>query len=352
MFSKPLLRFFFGGAMIVALGMLPSASAQPAKEPTVKLEVGSWKYDYAIRAWGTRSEGEWGVLTHAGKQLDPLTLPALEVNDYVHTPWGTFYWGGHAKYPFGAHGWFPTPAKAKKAGHRIVPPDTPATECVLAEADDGTTVRIAVGTRVHLMLPESRLWERAWKQGDLGSDSLRAVGQPLDRRSPLPLGWGPGAWVHYAFQAEKPGTATLAFESQPAPNSIKKVRITIVVAPAEAPPMPGNTADVSLPSTMPNARVTMTPGGTLKVHVTLAGGTGYKLHWDNPPAGTATLMGDPKVEGPTSAKLGAPSIYHYEFRIGATPPAEFRLVCRLLRPGQATGPEYGVVVTVPDGVRK
>ncbi|HZZ80174.1 MAG TPA: protease inhibitor I42 family protein [Gemmataceae bacterium] len=354
MFRKPTLSAIASGALIIILGIRPLVNAQPAGSPaatpSAKLAVGAWQYEFAIKAWGTRSEGEWGTLTHDGIVVDAKSFPTLDVNDYVHTPWGTLYWGGISKFPWGAHGWFPTPITGK-AGKRVTPSNAPAKECVLAEADDGSTVQVTKGTRIFVRLPQSRALERNWKLADLSGDVLSATPQPLSRRSPLPRGWGPDAWVQYSFLAERLGKAALVFEHQAGPAgsapAAKKTRITIDVVEVISPPLPpakGN--DVSLSSSAPHGKVTVPPGGTVKVHVSLAGGTGYKLHLVPPKDNIAALVGTPTIEGPTSKLFGAPSIHHFEFRIGSSPPSEFRIVFHLRRPGQSTGPEYDVAVNV------
>jgi hypothetical protein len=83
-----------------------SASAQSSGpvEPTVGASVGPWKHEFKLRAWGTRSEGEWGIPSFNGKEMTPETLPGVGVNDYVHTPWGTLYWHGVSKFNWGQHG--------------------------------------------------------------------------------------------------------------------------------------------------------------------------------------------------------------------------------------------------------
>lgn len=128
---------------------------------------------------------------------------------------------------------------------------------------------------------------------------------------------------------------------------IRRSNFLLRCSPVDEPREPQRiVGDVALSGTAQHAQATVRPGGTLKVRITVAGGTGYKLHLAPMPANTAALVGAPVVEGPTSKKLGAPSIHQYEFRIAAAPPPGFRIVFRLLRPGQTTGPEYDVVVTV------
>ena len=53
-----------------------SASGEPAL-PTVSAAVAPWRYDFALRAWGTRSEGEWGTRTFDGKELNTAALHSI-----------------------------------------------------------------------------------------------------------------------------------------------------------------------------------------------------------------------------------------------------------------------------------
>ena len=109
---------------------------------------------------------------------------------------------------------------------------------------------------------------------------------------------------------------------------------------------PAKVAEVSLSSSAKQGEASLPPGGTLKVNVTLAGGTGYKLQLVTPDKNAAVLVGSPTITGPTSKLLGAPSVHHYEFRVADAAPRSFHIVFQLRRPGQTTGPDYEVTVQV------
>lgn len=109
---------------------------------------------------------------------------------------------------------------------------------------------------------------------------------------------------------------------------------------------PGKVAEVSLSSSASHGEASLPPGGTLKVNVTVAGGTGMKLYLVTPDKDAAILSAGPTITGPTSTKLGAPSVHHYEFRVADAAPRSFRIVFQLRRPGQSKGLEYDVTVQV------
>lgn len=200
--------------------------------PATTIAVGPWKYAFELRAWGTRSEGDWGALSYDGKELSPVTLPNLEINDYVHTAWGTLHWHGISKHAWGPHGWYPVPFKGK-LGQRRVPSNAAANECLLAEADDGTTVRVPVKTRVLVRLNQAKVFDHTWELKDEPKEVLFATSRPVSRRNPLPSGWSPGATVLYAFLAERPGTVTLEFIPRPSsPDATTRpqaIRMTVIV---------------------------------------------------------------------------------------------------------------------------
>jgi opacity protein-like surface antigen len=88
--------------------LLCAAAAVNADVAVYPTEVGSfkaagWEYRYSILDRKTRSQGCWGHLTFAGREV---TAP---VNSVVSTPVGTFLFLGHLDYQgWGEHGWFNT----------------------------------------------------------------------------------------------------------------------------------------------------------------------------------------------------------------------------------------------------
>lgn len=217
------------GAALVAILIEAGAIAQSDRSvaPVASVSVGPWSYEFTLKAWGTRSEGEWGFLTFDGKELDERSVPDLRVNDYLHAPWGTMYWRGVSKFPWGPHGWFPLPLNDKK-GKRVVAPNAPIDECLLAEADDGTEVRVAPKTRIVVRLPAAKTFDRTWELKVDPPGAIEATSQPTSRRAPLPPGWGSAARMQYSLSAARPGAATLTFtHGKPSP---KTIRIAVVVA--------------------------------------------------------------------------------------------------------------------------
>lgn len=100
----------------------PAPPARPGKDKidpkkSAVYKSGRWEYRHTVRLAGTRSEGTWGALFHAGKEL-----PQPKINDHYRTPWGLMYWVGMPKRLFGPHGWMPPPRHAGGKGKLLLLP--------------------------------------------------------------------------------------------------------------------------------------------------------------------------------------------------------------------------------------
>ena len=87
---------------------------------------GPWIYAHTLSNTGSRSEGTYGQLSFL---KHPLPEPAI--NDFVHTPWGVFYW-------VGGQGWMKHLKPPQPEGHRVFPP-LPAAE---SGASRATTISL------------------------------------------------------------------------------------------------------------------------------------------------------------------------------------------------------------------
>lgn len=78
---------------------------------------GKWELNIQINDKGTRSQGWTTKISYDGKELpEPANL-----NDWVITPWGKFYWYGPSKRQFGGHNWHISPnAPAKNKDGKLI----------------------------------------------------------------------------------------------------------------------------------------------------------------------------------------------------------------------------------------
>ena len=185
------------------------AEAQPVRdEAYIKYRLDKWSYEHAVRNLGSKSQGEFGALSYADKSLDAGSLPALRVNDYLHTPWGTLYWWGSSSTLFGGHGWLAYPKAYKPAGKRLTPPDAQPGFILLARADHATTVALAPGNQLGIRLPALAPDGREWAVKSGTGEILQLVTPPIPRIRHLP-GWDALNQQVFQFRAVKPGRATL-----------------------------------------------------------------------------------------------------------------------------------------------
>lgn len=101
---------------------LPEAALVLDGSPDQTVRFGRWTYRLETFNPGTRSEGQRGTLSFAGR---PLPAPAA-LNDHVRTPWGPVYWVGDPVTAFGGHGWMLRPKPARPLGKPVAPPLPPA----------------------------------------------------------------------------------------------------------------------------------------------------------------------------------------------------------------------------------
>lgn len=205
-----------------------------------------WKYEFRLSAAGTRSEGRFGRLYYAGKELPPA-----EINDYYEAPWGKLYWVGTPKVIWGDHGWMPRPNPvAQRQGRRLVPPEAGPAGLDFSMADDGHSVEVPLGAVVTIRLEGNITTGYSWQTAQLAGEALESLGKPDYVEKPHAPGMvGVGGVFVFKFKAVKPGKAAVRlvylrpWEKDKPPE--RTFGLTVEVKPAEPPgepqPVPGQT---------------------------------------------------------------------------------------------------------------
>lgn len=173
---------------------------------TANYVFGKWNYHHEITNPGTRSEGRWGKLFFAGKEL-----PSPQINDYYLTPWGRMYWVGMPEMLFGNHGWMRSPSGRVQRKGKLLPPPGGETRAIkLTAEDDGKTVGAVVGKPVEVSLKGNPTTGYSWRTAALTGDSLEQLGKPKYVPRPHRPGMvGVGGTFLFTFKAVKPGKTTL-----------------------------------------------------------------------------------------------------------------------------------------------
>ncbi len=209
--------------------LLPSPGKpepKPAKIDTKKSGTytsGKWKYQYTIRAVGTRSERRFSGLTYDGNQI-----AGAKMLDRIKTPWGMMQY----YQMFYVRGWMleltggmpinlekgrllPSPAKSASSG---------LTPLKLDESFNGKTVSATVGQEIIIRLKGNATTGYSWVVGKIEGDALGQVGKVkyVSDQPPMPApGRGRGLMMHrvggggkyvFTFTATKAGTAKLTLE--------------------------------------------------------------------------------------------------------------------------------------------
>ncbi len=196
----------------------------------------AWKYVFNITAPGTRSEGRWGKLYYAGKELPPA-----EVNDYYQTPWGKLYWVGMPQARWGDHGWMPRPNPASdRQGRLLPPPGADASAFRFSMAHNGKTVEVPVGAVVTIRLEGNITTGYSWQPAELEGEALESLGKPEYVQRPHAPGMvGVGGVFVFKLKAVRPGKASVKtvyvrpWEKDKPPE--RTFSLTVEVKPAEPP---------------------------------------------------------------------------------------------------------------------
>ncbi len=228
--------------------------APPSKPEPVQLDKTrtyvwqQWKYDFRLSAPGTRSEGRWGRLYYAGKELPPA-----ETNDYYETPWGKLYWVGMPEFIWGDHGWMPRPNPlAERQGRLLLPPEPGSSALDFNMTHNGKTVEVPVGAVLTIRLEGNITTGYSWQTAEIEGQALESLGKPeylQKRHAPGMVGVG-GEFV-FKLKAAKPGKASLKlvyvrpWEKDKPPE--RTFSLTVEVKPAEPPAKPQPGPDQALP---------------------------------------------------------------------------------------------------------
>jgi len=227
-------------------------AAQPQKPEPIKLDKSrtylwqQWKYDFQITAPGTRSEGRWGKLYYAGREL-----PAAEVNDHYETPWGKLYWVGRPQVRWGDHGWMPRPNPASDRQGRLLPsPAAAASAFSYSMAHNGKSVEVPLGAVLTIRLEGNITTGYSWQPAELEGEALQSLGKPEYVQRPRAPGMvGVGGVFVFKLKAIKPGKALVKtvyvrpWEKGKPPE--RTFSLTVVVKPRQPPaghPEPGEPA--------------------------------------------------------------------------------------------------------------
>jgi predicted secreted protein len=201
-------------------------SPAPAKIDTKKsgkYTSGKWKYQYTIRAVGTRSERRFSGLIYDGN-----LIAGAKMWDRIKTPWGMmqYYQMSYVR------GWMleltgGTPINPKKG--RLLPSPEKTTSSGLAaleldKSHNGKTVSAVVGQEIVIRLKGNATTGYSWVIGKIEGDALGQVGKVkyVSDQPPAPAGGrGRGLMMHrvggggkyvFTFTAKKAGTAKLSLE--------------------------------------------------------------------------------------------------------------------------------------------
>jgi len=187
---------------------------QPEKPEPIRLDRShtyvwqQWKYEFKITAPGTRSEGRWGTLYFAGRQLPPA-----EINDYYETPWGKIYWVGTPDVRWGDHAWMPRPKPGSdRRPRRLAPPaaTAPGSQLSFTMADNGKQVAVPAGAVLTIRLEGNITTGYGWQVGKLEGEALELLGKPEYVQRPHRPGMvGVGGVFVFKLKAVKPGKANM-----------------------------------------------------------------------------------------------------------------------------------------------
>jgi inhibitor of cysteine peptidase len=178
-------------------------------------EAGKWKYVYAIRAKGTRSERRTGALTYAGQPVEKLAK--AEPFDRIRTPWGLMQ---YVRQSYN-RGWltrltYDQPLALKK-GRLLRPPTgagpAPPKPIELSAKDNGKAVEAVVGQKIHVRLAGNITTGFSWRLGKLDGEALRQVGRvKYEQRPAAGRMVGVGGTFAFTFEAVRPGKAAIRLE--------------------------------------------------------------------------------------------------------------------------------------------
>ncbi len=202
------------------------STPKPAKIDTKKSGTytsGKWKYQYTIRAVGSKSERRFSGLTYDGN-----LIAGAKMFDRIKTPWGMmqYYQMSYVR------GWMleltgGTPINPKKG--RLLPSPEKAASSGLAplkldDSANGKTVSAVVGQEIIIRLKGNVTTGYSWVVGKIEGDALGQVGKvkyvsdqpprlvPGRGRRLIRHRVGGGGKYVFTFTAKKAGTAKLTLE--------------------------------------------------------------------------------------------------------------------------------------------